>query len=281
MENSFETIYINNKPNTVRLSDTLDELPENCVFNKVTTGCGATHIALTNLIPTIVAVPYRVLVQDKVEDEQYKVLGMSCDYPVDKVPPGTFKIICTFNSLENLSKLVDISKYTLIVDEAHLLIQNASYSPKAITWMMQNFTKFRTFTFMSATLHDRELWLPQLTHLPLYEMRWDNLKPIVFKPLGVFDTSLQDGLLNIILDHFDGTREGTPYFFYNSLRGIVNIVKRLKKQKIISNIDVRIVCSPTNHNKRYLKDNLSLKIGKASDVPAKINFITSTAFERC
>lgn len=279
METQSNITYIKNKPNTVRLSDTLDELPKNCVFNKVTTGCGATHIALTNLEPTIVAVPYRVLVDDKVTDEQYKVVGMSCDYPVNSIAAGTFKIICTYQSLEKLSKLVDISKYTLIVDEAHLLIQNASFSPKAITWLMENFTKFKSFTFMSATLHDKDLWLPQLTHLPLVEMLWDTLKPVTFKPLGVYDTSLQDGLLNIILDHLDNTKEGNPYFFYNSLKGIVNIVKRLKRQKVIANKDIRIVCSPTNKNKKYLKDNLNLTIGKASDAPTKINFITSTAFE--
>ena len=279
MQTQSNITYIANTPNTVRLSDTLDELPKNCMFNKVTTGCGATHIALTNLEPTIVAVPYRVLVDDKVTDEQYKVIGMSCDYPVNSIATGTFKIICTYQSLEKLSKLVDISKYVLIIDEAHLLIQNASFSPKAITWLMENFTKFKSFTFMSATLHDRDLWLPQLTHLPLVEMRWDTLKPITFKPLGVYDASLQEGLLNIILDHLDGTKEGAPYFFYNSLKGIVNIIKRLKRQKIITNKDVRIVCSPTNKNKKYLKDTLNIKIGKASDSPTKINFITSTAFE--
>ena len=279
MQTQSNITYIDNTPNTVRLSETLTELPKNCMFNKVTTGCGATHIALTNLEPTIVAVPYRVLVDDKVIDEQYKVLGMSCDYPVNSIATGTFKIICTYQSLEKLSKLVDISKYVLIIDEAHLLIQNASFSPKAITWLMENFTKFKSFTFMSATLHDKDLWLPQLVHLPLVEMRWDTLKPVTFKPLGVYDASLQDGLLNIILDHLDGTKEGNPYFFYNSLKGIVNIIKRLKRQKIITNADVRIVCSPTHNNKKYLKDNLNIKIGKASDFPAKINFITSTAFE--
>ena len=279
MQTQSNITYIDNTPNTVRLSETLTELPKNCMFNKVTTGCGATHIALTNLEPTIVAVPYRVLVDDKVTDEQYKVIGMSCDYPVNSIATGTFKIICTYQSLEKLSKLVDISKYVLIIDEAHLLIQNASFSPKAITWLMENFTKFKSFTFMSATLHDKDLWLPQLTHLPLVEMRWDTLKPVTFKPLGVYDASLQDGLLNIILDHLDGTKEGTPYFFYNSLKGIVNIIKRLKRQKIITNKDVRIVCSPTNKNKKYLKDTLNIKIGKASDSPTKINFITSTAFE--
>ena len=97
---------------------------------KLQHGCGASHIALTNLKPTILAVPFRVLVRDKVEDPLYNVVGVSCDYTVDHIPQGTFKIICTYQSLEKLSTMVDISKYTLVIDESHLLLQTASYSPK-------------------------------------------------------------------------------------------------------------------------------------------------------
>ena len=273
------TTYIKNKPDSTWLSDTLEELPENCVFNKVTTGCGATHIALTNLIPTIVAVPFRVLIKDKQEDSQYNVLAVSSDYPCDVISKGTFKIICTYQALEKISKLVDISKYNLVIDEAHLLLQNASYSPKAIKWMMDNYTKFKAFTFMSATLHERDLWLPEMRELPLVEMVWDNIVPVKFIALNLKDTTLQDGLINITLNHLDGTAEGNPYFFYNSLKGIINLVRRLKKQKIVTNEDIRIVCSPTKYNTELLKHKLGIEIGKPSDKPSKINFITSTAFE--
>lgn len=60
-------------------------------------------------------------------------------------------------------------------------ITNQTLLDFLILWMMQNFTKFRTFTFMSATLHDRELWLPQLSHLPLYEMRWKLVRITILK----------------------------------------------------------------------------------------------------
>lgn len=271
--------YLNNKPNTTYLSDSFNELPENCVFNKVTTGCGASHLALTNMKPTILAVPFRVLVSDKVEDEAYNVLGVSCDYPCDTIPKNQLKIICTYQSLEKVSTLVDISQYNLIIDESHLLLQTASYSPKDIKWLMDNFSKFKSYTFMSATLHDRTLWLPEMRELPLVEMVWDNIVPVKFKPYAVKGIPLQDGLINIILNHLDKTNEGNPYFFYNSLKGITNLVRRLKKQGLLTNKDYRIVCSPTKANKDYLKKNLNQTISKPGDTSCKVNFITSTAFE--
>lgn len=271
--------YIKNKPNTKYLSDTMDDLPENCVFNKITTGCGASHIALTNMKPTILAVPFRVLVQDKVEDTLYNVLAMSCDYKLDFIPKYQMKIICTYQSLEKLSTMIDISKYNLVIDESHLLLQTASYSPKDIVWMMNNYKNFKSYTFMSATLHERDLWLPEIRDLPMVEMKWDNIVPVKFTPLAIKDTSLQDGLINIILDHLDGTKEGNPFFFYNSLKGIVNLVKRMKKQGLITNEDYRIVCAPKESNRSYLKSNLSKDISKPSDKSCKLNFITSTAFE--
>lgn len=274
-----KTTYIKNKPNTTWLSETLEELPQNCVFNKISTGCGASHIALTNLTPTILAVPFRVLVKDKEEDPQYNVLAVSCDYPCNSIPQGTFKIICTYQALEKVSKMVDISKYNLIIDEAHLLLQKASYSPKAIRWMMNNYINFKSFTFMSATLHDRDLWLPEIKDLPLVEMDWDNIIPVKFIPLNLRETTLQEGLINIILNHLDTSDQDNPYFFYNSLKGIVNLLKRLKKQGIITNEDIRVVCSPTIANKNFLKQHLNLEIGKPSDKPSSLNFITSTAFE--
>ena len=40
----------------------MEDFPENCIFNKVKTGCGATTIALTNDENYIIAVPTTELV---------------------------------------------------------------------------------------------------------------------------------------------------------------------------------------------------------------------------
>ncbi len=47
------------------LSQFMDEIPANCIFNKRLTGCGATELALRNSTPTIIAMPYVSLVKNK------------------------------------------------------------------------------------------------------------------------------------------------------------------------------------------------------------------------
>ena len=99
-----------------------DGLPKNCILDKVTTGCGATYSALTSLRPTVIAVPTRNLVLDKVTQEQYKpfnILGVSSDFKFKGVPVGCNKIICTYESLAKISEHIDISKWDLVVDEMH------------------------------------------------------------------------------------------------------------------------------------------------------------------
>ena len=44
----------------------LSDLPYNCIFNKVVTGCGGTTIALTNQENYVIAVPTKELVVNKV-----------------------------------------------------------------------------------------------------------------------------------------------------------------------------------------------------------------------
>lgn len=43
----------------------LPDLPHNCIFNKVITGCGATTIALFNNEPYVISVPTTELITNK------------------------------------------------------------------------------------------------------------------------------------------------------------------------------------------------------------------------
>lgn len=43
----------------------MNDFPDNCIFNKVKTGCGATTIALTNNENYIIAVPTTELIENK------------------------------------------------------------------------------------------------------------------------------------------------------------------------------------------------------------------------
>ena len=52
-----------------------NELPENCIFNKGKTGCGATTLAIENRVPTLIAVPTVNLIKNKLP-EHADLLGV-------------------------------------------------------------------------------------------------------------------------------------------------------------------------------------------------------------
>ena len=56
-----------NQANTLKINSTdgylhLEDLPHNCIFNKVITGCGGTTIAITNSENYVIAVPTKELI---------------------------------------------------------------------------------------------------------------------------------------------------------------------------------------------------------------------------
>ena len=115
----------------------MDDFPENCIFNKVKTGCGATTIALTNDKNYIIAVPTTELVINKCyppKDKNGKDIAWKRSQIQAGVSPtndrlfglygnfnriaktklkkfleqdGVKKIICTYDKVEKLIELIN------------------------------------------------------------------------------------------------------------------------------------------------------------------------------
>ena len=253
-----------------------DGLPKNCILDKVTTGCGATYSALTSLRPTVIAVPTRNLVLDKVTQEQYKpfnILGVSSDFKFKGVPVGCNKIICTYESLAKISEHIDISKWDLVVDEMHTVHRMMSFALRDLVWLQENYDKFASYCFVSATVPRRELLLSFLRDMDIVRVKWQKPKLVSFEPY--YSSNIREAVLKIIHEHHTGVRKGRPYFFYNSVRGIASLSKSLYKSKI----PFSVVCSRSTKTKEFLR-----KYGITPSNPGSVsdvNFITSTAFEGC
>ena len=277
MTNEPKTIEVIAPKSAKYISDVFpDGLPKNCILDKVTTGCGATYSALTSLCPTVIAVPTRNLVLDKVIQEQYKpfnILGVSSDFKFSKIPDGCNKIICTYESLAKISKHIDISKWDLVIDEMHTIHRMIGFALKDLIWIQENYNKFNSYCFVSATVPRRELLLSFLKDLDIVRVKWNNPQLISFEPY--FSSNIREAVLKIIYEHHTGIRKGTPYFFYNSVRGIASISKAISR----SGIPFSVVCSRSTKTKEFLR-----KYGITPSNPgtvSDVNFITSTAFEGC
>lgn len=285
-----KTEYIQAKPDQRYLSEVLEEygntLPKNCLFDKVTTGCGGTYVALTSPEPYVIAVPTKALVEDKIKSEGYanvKLLAVSGDYDYEDhagvshkgVPPGYDKIICTYHQIDNLLKHIDPSEWNLLVDEMHLLSRLITFSPTVLRDILSCYKDFKSYCFMSATIPKEEHLIPILREIPRVTMIWPHVTPITFQ--GLRASNVRDSIVQICMEHLDGTRPGNAYFFYNSVAGICSALKQLKKLKEEKD-KIKVVSAKTaNTRKRIVKEGF--KISSSADPHGVINFVTSAAFE--
>lgn len=153
----FESLWDGKKDtDMVYLSDFLQELPNNCVFLKGVTGCGATSLALADRSHCIIALPTRNTVQSKwvIRDKGTReIIGYDNDiFPIyggfndtkdalikylnSRNKEHPIKIVCTYDQVERLymrlTGKIEDGKGGYVQDEA----QNA---------LCVNATKFRLY----------------------------------------------------------------------------------------------------------------------------------------
>ena len=107
----------------------MEDLPQNCIFNKVVTGCGGTTIALFNNKNQIIATPTTELITNKTgltkagvalltSPDQIKTQSAFALFgtftPIIKKELETYlstegckKILCTYDKISALIKLID------------------------------------------------------------------------------------------------------------------------------------------------------------------------------
>ena len=155
------------------------DLPHNCIFNKVRTGCGGTTIALQNEENYVVAVPTTELIINKLNSTK-NLFGLYGNFtPILKNElisytkrSGVKKIMCTYDKIPTLLEHVNGKDFCLLVDEYHNLLKQYMFRKRAINGVLDNFRKFKSFCFMSATSIDPELKPEVLKDVPEYYADW-------------------------------------------------------------------------------------------------------------
>ena len=59
--------------------------------------------------------------------------------------------MCTYDKVPRLFDFIEPKDYRLLIDEYHCLLKAYSYRQKAIDGVLNNFRRFKSFCFMSAT----------------------------------------------------------------------------------------------------------------------------------
>lgn len=250
------------------LSEVIDKLPSRTLLNKGVTGCGGTYVELKSHRNSLILVPTIELAKNKYQKDFLIVYGQTKNEEIIKYLSSSLqykKIIGTYDCLKRLIELnSEIKKYFLLIDEYHILFNSYSFRNNAIQYILNTYTKFEDYCFMTATPLDDDIILEEIKNLPRLNIKWTKAQPI---KLTLIDTTFTNKELQKI---FLKNEDVNYHIFLNSVKTIKELVTKS------SITDYKVVCSEISR-----KNNRTLKMGSTLDKPTKYNFYTSTAFEGC
>lgn len=279
-----------NAGNAKYLADVMTSFPDNSIVNKTITGCGATTVAITNDEKYVICVPSVMMIKNKMAQHS-NLLGVYAGVSVEDIKAYTGdKIMVTYDSLPKVVEAIDTSQYKILIDEAHQIVIAGAFRAKAVRRVLNNFSKFKAFCFITATLVKRQYIHPSIADIPMYTIIWDNIEPVNLS-YTVIDTeqnkSLTKEIAYLCYQYMEGKLDGNPYFFFNSVKGICNIISTiLESSKLFPNVnisskDIKIVCSDNDTNDAVIDKYLgsSFMIDSLESAGKKLTFLTSTVFE--
>ena len=289
-----KTLKINSTNGYLNLPD----LPHNCIFNKVVTGCGGTTVVLFNDESYIIAVPTTELIVNKTgltesglttitsyDGKEQPVFGLfgTFTYQAKKElkkyasSTGIKKIMCTYDKMEYLEQYLNPTDFRLLIDEYHILLKAYSYRQKAVDGVLDCFRKYKSFCFMSATPISADFTPSILSDVELVEAQWDNTDTLIVKldqtnhpyvkAANYINAYKKDGYLEI-----NGNKSTEAYFFINSVTDIASILEYCQ----LGNEEVKIVCADNPSNRDKLA-GYTISNSRSTNKP--FTFITSKSFE--
>ena len=284
----------------------LEDLPHNCIFNKVVTGCGGTTIALKNGENYVIVVPTTELIENKCyppkDESGNSIVWKAGDRKAGLSPvrnlfglygtftptlkkrlkeylskEGTKKIMCTYDKIPSLVSLIIPKEYRLLVDEYHNLLKIYSYRKEAVEGVLEHFNEFKSYCFMSATPIAMDFKPDALKDVEEYIADWKHIEPLTILP---YKTNRAYMLTANLIKAYqregyikkDELKSYEAYFFINS----VTEIKKILEYTHLTNDDCRIICADEDKNRRTLGE---YQISSSTDAPKKFNFITSKSFE--
>lgn len=257
-------------------------LPVGYLIDKGKVGCGGTTIALKDDKDTIVCVPFVSLIKNKMhqfnKDGKVNILGVYEGITVDTIKryaaekSGAKKIVCTYDSLPKVIEAVGYN-YNLLVDELHLLFTQYAFREKAVKGVLDNFRRFKSWSFLTATPIEYDLMLDELKDIPTYKINWANKTEIAVRTVKC--KQIKATVKKVIDEFLEGKVFGNCHLFVNSVDFIAKMIKYCN----LTPDNTRIIFSKNNPN--YKNTCSGIKNGDTTDEVKKINFYTSTCFEGC
>ena len=260
-------------------------LPKGYLIDKGKVGCGGTTVALEEDDNTIICVPFVSLVHNKVTqyNKDSKVIlgvysGIKDNEIIDYIDSkdSKRKIVCTYDQLPRVAKLVGYD-WNLLVDELHLLFSQYDFRNKAVKGVLEEFSKFRSWAFLTATPIELDFMLDELKNIPTYKINWEQSETITVTPVKTKQPLAT--VKKLIFEFLEGKIFGNAHIFINSVDSIATLIKNCS----LNNENCRAIWSKYNNGEaaNYINTCKGVKNSDTLSKPKKINFYTSTCFEGC
>lgn len=257
------------------LSQVLNALPDNCIFDKGRVGAGGTHIALTEECNTVIAVPFVSLIENKVAQFNGQVFGLYGGVTYKELKAYLAddsikykKVMVTYDSLDKVIPAIEAPEWKLMIDEYHLLFTQYSFRRDAVQTVLDNYKQFKSFCFLTATVLEDDFILEELKDVQVVRAVWEEVKEVFVDSIRC-EIDVVATAAKVIQEHLSGEIEGNAYIFVNSIEFIKDLVKACN----LTDDNTRVIYSKNN------KTQLTISRGATMDKPKKINLLTSTVFE--
>lgn len=248
------------------MSEVFTTLPDNSFLCKSVAGVGGTSLAIMNGENYVIAVGSVELIINKSEQHEnlipvhsgVTVRDLENAVSIKEFSKQPVKIITTYDSLP---KVVDVlggkvTDYKILVDELQVLLKASdTFKPVVVTKLFRLVPMFKSVCFMTATPTPRKYFPPEVAKLDYIRLVWEGSSVMHIRKSKV-KGDVTSKIFAIALSHLD--TEGTPLFFYNSLRGIIPCVKQLIKARGLTHNDIKIICADNDRNRTYLKEQLGV-----------------------
>lgn len=273
------------------------ELPKG-VLNKGITGCGATTVALTDNNHTIICSPRIQLLKNKKDQFPDSLLVVGGVYHdeiqnyLEELPIP--KILITYDSFHKLNDcIIDKSKFRVVVDEFHYLLQDASFKSEVGLELLNNLKIYPYVTYLSATpiLDEYIDKIDFFNDIPYTKYEWENaekLEVIRIKSNDPINAAIRivrqyqiEDYPKVQLNTGEWIESKECVIFLNSVKNIASIVKNCN----LSPDEVNLILGNSEDNdksisqlgKGFTRGSLPL-IGEKHK---KFTFCTSTAYAGC
>lgn len=205
------------KTNQKYLSQVIDKLPSNCIFNKNITNCGGTTLELNSSRNSLIIVSNLNLLIDICKDPNFLGVYNIEDSDIIQYCSSVKykKIIAVSKDFNRILSLINPSEFFLLIDEY------IEIDYKYMRSILDNFNIFKEYCFMTSYPIDESYILKELQNIPIIEIQWEHSVPV---NIDIHNTS---NIIKELASIIEDSSDYNLHIFLNSVSTIRQVIKKV------------------------------------------------------